>query len=113
MSTNGKRLGELLLHAGVITKRQLQKAIDIKNDFTEAYNNLGAVMIDTNKFKNSMEFFNKAIKLKPNYAEAHYNLGLAYSNLKNFQKFNLSMAFLVVIHIVIYCQIKILIIFLD
>ena len=30
MATNGKRLGDLLLHAGVITKRQLQKAIDLQ-----------------------------------------------------------------------------------
>ena len=32
MATNGKRLGELLLHADIVTKRQLQKAIDIKED---------------------------------------------------------------------------------
>ena len=32
MATNGKRLGDLLLHADVVTKRQLQKAIDIKED---------------------------------------------------------------------------------
>ena len=44
MTTNGKRLGELLLHAGVITKRQLQKAIDIKNEGDER--RLGEILID-------------------------------------------------------------------
>ena len=44
MSTNGKRLGELLLHAGVITKRQLQKAIDIKNEGDER--RIGEILID-------------------------------------------------------------------
>ena len=44
MATNGKRLGELLLHADIVTKRQLQKAIDIKKDGDER--RIGEILID-------------------------------------------------------------------
>ena len=44
MATNGKRLGELLLHADIVTKRQLQKAIDIKNEGDKR--RIGEILID-------------------------------------------------------------------
>ena len=44
MATNGKRLGELLLHADIVTKRQLQKAIDIKEDGDKR--RIGEILID-------------------------------------------------------------------
>ena len=44
MTTNGKRLGELLLKAAVVTKRQLQKAIDIKESGDKR--KLGEILID-------------------------------------------------------------------
>ena len=44
MIQNGKRLGELLLHADVVTKRQLQKAIDIKNEGDKR--RIGEILID-------------------------------------------------------------------
>jgi hypothetical protein len=44
MVSNGKRLGELLLHADIVTKRQLQKAIDIKEDGDKR--RIGEILID-------------------------------------------------------------------
>ena len=44
MIQNGKRLGELLLHADVVTKRQLQKAVDIKDGGDER--RIGEILID-------------------------------------------------------------------
>ena len=44
MATNGKRLGDLLLHADIVTKRQLQKAIDIKGDGDKR--RIGEILID-------------------------------------------------------------------
>ena len=44
MISNGKRLGELLLHADIVTKRQLQKAIDIKESGDER--RIGEILID-------------------------------------------------------------------
>ena len=44
MISNGKRLGELLLHADIVTKRQLQKAIDIKEDGDKR--RIGEILID-------------------------------------------------------------------
>ena len=44
MISNGKRLGELLLHADIVTKRQLQKAIDIKENGDER--RIGEILID-------------------------------------------------------------------
>ena len=44
MATNGKRLGELLLHADIVTKRQLQKAIDIKENGDDR--RIGEILID-------------------------------------------------------------------
>ena len=44
MATNGKRLGDLLLHADIVTKRQLQKAIDIKEDGDKR--RIGEILID-------------------------------------------------------------------
>ena len=44
MISNGKRLGDLLLHAGIVTKRQLQKAIDIKESGDER--RIGEILVD-------------------------------------------------------------------
>ena len=44
MSTNGKRLGDLLLHAGIITKRQLAKAIQRQQKGDKQ--KLGEILID-------------------------------------------------------------------
>ena len=44
MISNGKRLGDLLLHADIVTKRQLQKAIDIKEDGDKR--RIGEILID-------------------------------------------------------------------
>ena len=56
------------------------KAIKMKPDFAEAYNNLGYVYFTQTEYKLAIKEFEKAVKLKPNYVSAHNNLGRAYIN---------------------------------
>lgn len=46
--------------------------------FALAYNNLGLLYYDANKFEKAQELYEKAIELSPDYADAHWNLSLVY-----------------------------------
>jgi len=46
-------------------------------EFPLAYNNLGLVRYDQNKYTEAKELYRKAIELKYDYPDAHWNLGLA------------------------------------
>ncbi|MCS5623512.1 MAG: tetratricopeptide repeat protein, partial [Candidatus Marinimicrobia bacterium] len=70
-----------------------QKAVAIKPDYAEAYNNLGLVSIDLDLPDEAIKHFQKAVAIKPDYAEAHNNLGTLLRDLgqtddaiKNFKK---------------------------
>ncbi len=47
----------------------LRQAIAIKPDYFNAYNALGAILADQNKFGEAAQAFSKAIELEPNSAE--------------------------------------------
>ena len=49
------------------------KAIQIKPDYAEAYNNRGNVLLELKKIESAIESFDRAIQIKPNYAEAYTN----------------------------------------
>jgi tetratricopeptide (TPR) repeat protein len=51
-----------------------RKALAIKPDFAEAYNNLGVIFQDQGKLEEAIEAYNKAISIKPDYAKAHRHL---------------------------------------
>ena len=53
-----------------------EKALAIKPDYAEAYNNMGLVLKDKGESDAAIESFKKALKTKPDYAEAYHNLGL-------------------------------------
>ena len=59
------------------------KAIQIKPNFAEAYNNRGNAFLELQKLESAIESFDKAIQIKPDYAEAYNNRGNA---LKDFKK---------------------------
>ena len=46
--------------------------------FAEGHNNLGLVLLQSEKIHKAETEFAEAARLKPAYAEAHYNLALAF-----------------------------------
>ena len=69
-----------------------QKAISLKPDFPEAYNNLGFALRETGKLDEAIVSYKKALEQKPDLAQAHEYLGVAYlkkgdrdSALKHYQ----------------------------
>ncbi len=54
-----------------------QKAIKIKPDYADAYNNLGNVLRDKGDLEGAIESFQRAIKIKPTNADYYNNVGIA------------------------------------
>ena len=55
-----------------------QKALSIKPDYAEAYNNMGNALKEQGKLEEALiEAYKKAISIKPDYAEAYNNMGIA------------------------------------
>ena len=54
-----------------------RKAIDIKPDYADAYNNRGNALKDQGKLEEAIEAYKKALAIKPDYAEAYNNMGNA------------------------------------
>ena len=52
-----------------------KRAIELKPDFAEAYNNLGILYADQDKIAEAIQCFEQAIKQRPGYARAYNNLG--------------------------------------
>jgi len=53
-------------------------AIEIKPDYVEAYNNLGATLGAQNKIEESTYYIEKALQIEPENAESHRNRGIIY-----------------------------------
>ena len=53
------------------------KALAIKPDYAEAYNNMGDALQEQGKLEEAIEAYNKALAIKPDYADAYYNMGIA------------------------------------
>ena len=49
------------------------KALTIKPDYAEAYNNMGNALKEQGKLEEAIEAYNKALAIKPDYAEAIEN----------------------------------------
>ena len=54
-----------------------KKAISIKPDYAEAYNNMGNALQDKGTRDEAIEAYKKAISITPDYAEAYYNMGVS------------------------------------
>ena len=54
------------------------KALAIKPDDFEAYNNMGVTLYDQGKLEEAIEVYNKALAIKPDNAEAYNNMGVAF-----------------------------------
>ena len=59
------------------------QAIDIKPDFSEAYNNRGLLKKEINDEECALQDYNKAIELNPNFADAYNNRGVLRKNMND------------------------------
>jgi len=64
-----------------LAQEYLQKALEIKPEYSLAYVSLGELYMDQGQFGKAIEYFKKAISLRPNYAASYHNLGFSYHNL--------------------------------
>ena len=70
---------------GIILKRNgrveeaidsYKKAISLKPDYVQAYNNLGVLYKDEEDYENAIKMFTKAKEIQPNHQSSYYNLYL-------------------------------------
>ena len=57
--------------------RGIHRAINIKADYPDAYNNLGIALHEQGRLEDALSAIREAIKLQPNYHEAYSNMGSA------------------------------------
>ncbi len=63
-----------------------QRAVELKPDYAEAYNNLGNALGETGRHDEAVASLRQAIALRPDLAAIHSNLGLALAKLKLFEE---------------------------
>src|SRR6185503_6558523 len=56
----------------------LKKALELKPEWPDAYNNLGLAYAGLNRWKEAVTAYREALRLVPDYAGAMYNLGIAH-----------------------------------
>ena len=67
-----------------------KKAIELKPDFAEAYNNLGLTFQKLTRLNEAEINYKKAIEINPDFVEAHANLGLTLQDLKRLNEAEIS-----------------------
>ena len=53
------------------------RALSIRPDYAEAYNNMGTALRDQGKLDEAIEAYKKALAIKPDYPEVYSNMGVA------------------------------------
>ena len=61
----------------------LQKAINVKKNYAEAYCDIGRYLLDAKEIKSALNCYAKALKYKPNLFGAYINIGNIYQKLGN------------------------------
>ena len=61
----------------------LKRAVQIKSDFAEAYNNLGLAQLRQGIPTQAAGSFLQALRINPNYGEAQRNLRITLRRMKN------------------------------
>ncbi|HSV93012.1 MAG TPA: tetratricopeptide repeat protein, partial [Desulfobacterales bacterium] len=54
-----------------------RRALGVRDDFAQAWNNLGQVFKDRNRIDEALTCYGRALQADPGLAEAHYNIGVA------------------------------------
>ena len=73
-------ISKLLFQEAIV---EYEKAIALKPNHKEAYNNLGTCYNQQNDYNNAIKMFQKAVSLDSNYKDAYINLVYCYFNLGN------------------------------
>ena len=70
-------MGSVLKEQGKLEEaiEAYNKALAIKPDYAEAYNNMGIALKEQGKLEEAIEAYNKALAIKPDYAEAYLQHG--------------------------------------
>ena len=55
-------------------------ALTLKQDYPEAYFNLGNAMLDLEEFEEAVAMYKKSLLLRPNYLGGYVNMVLAIKN---------------------------------
>ncbi len=63
-----------------------KKAIDLKPDYYQAYNNLALLCDTLSERDKAIELYKKAIEIKPDYFLAYTNLGLVFQGMGNLEE---------------------------
>ncbi len=76
-------LGNVLYAAQLLAEAEMQfrRAVELDENYVEAWNNLGTVLADLNRYGESVQVFERAIEVFPLYADAHFNIGDVYVSL--------------------------------
>jgi Flp pilus assembly protein TadD len=61
-----------------VAAASFQKAVDLKPDYAEAWNELGYALRNMGKYPESVKAYDEALRLKPRFPEALEYLGEAY-----------------------------------
>lgn len=64
------------LNQNDLSHEAFRKALSIRPDYAEVYNNMGNGLKASGKLKEAIVSYNKALTIEPDYGDAHYNLGV-------------------------------------
>jgi Flp pilus assembly protein TadD len=67
-------------------ERYWRKALSLRPDYSDAHNNLGALLKNARHFEEAESHFRQALAQKPHYPEAHNNLGMLLKELKRYEE---------------------------
>jgi tetratricopeptide (TPR) repeat protein len=79
LSNVGNRFLEINCYEEALSS--YDRAISIKSDFREAWNNRGNSLHNLGKYQEAIDSYDKAISLKSDYHEAWYNRGISLNDL--------------------------------
>lgn len=71
-----------------LSLQHFKRAIDLKPDFSDAYNNMGILYSQKGDWKNALTYFNKALSniLYRTPQFAYHNMGLVYFQMKDYTR---------------------------
>ncbi|MDD5245278.1 MAG: tetratricopeptide repeat protein, partial [Syntrophorhabdaceae bacterium] len=61
-----------------------KKSIQLDDQFTDAYVNLGFIFLNKNEYEKALKYFSKVVQLEPDSIEAYNNLGYVYEKMERF-----------------------------
>jgi hypothetical protein len=62
------------------------RALELKPDYPDAYNNRGITLHDLKRYEEALESYSRALELKPDYPDAYNNRGITLHDLKRYEE---------------------------